>query len=77
MEAPEKIYRRREGNYIKYYDYKPAKIRYNEKEPTEYTRTDAFIEKAQNFFRHSHYLFNLDGMDLHNFIEDFKKVMKV
>ena len=45
-EAPEKIYRRLEGTYIKYYDYKPAKIRYNEKEPTEYIRTDTFIEKA-------------------------------
>lgn len=42
----------------------------------EYTRTDAFIEKAQSFFRQSHYLFRLDGMDLHNFIEDFRKYME-
>lgn len=45
-------------------------------EDIEYTRTDAFIEKAQSFFRQSHYLFCLDGMDLHNFIEDFKKYIE-
>lgn len=44
-EEPEKIYRRREGKYIKYYDYKPAKISYDEKEPTEYIRTDAIKAK--------------------------------
>ncbi len=69
MRAPEKIYRRLEGKYIKYYDYKPAKISYDEKEPTEYTRTDAFIEKAVSYIQ-QHWIWNT------KIIEDFKKYMK-
>ena len=42
----------------------------------EYVRKDVFIEKSHNFFRQSHYLFHLDGIDLYNFIEDFKKYME-
>ena len=45
-------------------------------EDVEYVSKDAFIEKAQNFFRQSHYLFNLDGMELKHFIDDFRKAMK-
>lgn len=67
--APEKIYRRLEGKYIKYYDYKPAKISYDEKEPTEYIRTDTFIEKACDFISSLRRLD--DGV-----IEDFKTYMK-
>lgn len=50
-EAPEKIYRRREGMYIKYSDYKPHTIHFNDPKPVEYTRTDAFIEKACEWLR--------------------------
>lgn len=42
----------------------------------EYTCTDIAIEKAQNFFRQSHHLFKLDGMELSAFIEEFRKYMK-
>ena len=82
--APEKIYRRREGKYIKYYDYKPAKISYDEKEPTEYTRTDAFIEKACEWIM-NHFSSEGFGSPLYykgflyrpeDIVEDFKKDMK-
>ena len=47
--APEKIYLHlTTGDCIlngKYYEYKPAKIRYDDK-IIEYTRTDAFINKV-------------------------------
>lgn len=42
----------------------------------EYTHTDVVIEKAQNFFRQSHHLFKLDGMELSAFIEEFRNYMK-
>lgn len=37
---------------------------------------NTLIEKAQNFFRTTHHLHKLDGMELKNFIEDFRKMMK-
>ena len=77
-EVPERIYRRLEGKYIKYYDYKPAKISYDEKEPTEYVRTDAFIEKAKKWFETQNKGFNPDGTyfcDMSDF-EDFVNYMK-
>ena len=85
MKPPEKIYRRLEGTYIKYYDYKPAKIRYNEKEPTEYIRANAFIEKAEKFFTEKFEVedynenIDIDGSPIFNygrFIDDFKNYMK-
>lgn len=55
-EAPEKIYlQQTTGSQILngiYYEYKPAKIRYDDK-ITEYTRTDAFIEKACEWLKES------------------------
>lgn len=34
------------------------------------------IEKACSFFRQSHHLYTLDGVELQHFIDDFRKVMK-
>lgn len=71
-EAPEKLYLSK--NIYSTFVYQTP----NPEDETEieYVRADVFIEKAQSFFRQSHYLFHLDGMDLHNFIEDFKKYVK-
>ena len=44
MKTPYKIYRKVEGKFIRYYDYKPAKTHYDEKEPDEYIRKDALLE---------------------------------
>ena len=76
MNAPEKVYRTttylnsERGNTV-WKNHPVAGA-----ENVEYVRKDVFIEKSQNFFHQSHYLFNLDGMELHNFIEDFRKAMK-
>ena len=52
MKAPNKIYRHQTTGNLRldsmYYEYKPAKIRYDDK-IIEYTRTDAFIEKAKKY----------------------------
>lgn len=48
--APEKIYRRRDGKFIRYSDYKPITIHFDDPKPVEYTRTDAFIEKALKWY---------------------------
>ena len=42
----------------------------------EYIRKDAFVDRACSFFRQSHYLYILDGVELKHFIDDFRKVMK-
>ena len=47
MKAPDKIYRRIEGKFIRYYSYKPAKTRYDEPNPDEYIRKDALLEWAR------------------------------
>lgn len=52
MNAPDKIYRHQTTGNLQlnsmYYEYKPAKIRYDDK-IIEYVRTDAFIEKAKKY----------------------------
>ena len=86
MKAPEKIYLQVCGD-CKDDDCKNCKFEDLEdnitwcrdeifKNDVEYTRTDVFIEKAQDFFRQSHHLFGLDGNELYHFIEDFRKYMK-
>lgn len=70
--APEKIYINDFGSELSY-DWH---IEHCCKSDIEYTRTDVFIEKAQDFFRQSHHLFGLDGNELYHFIEDFRKYMK-
>jgi hypothetical protein len=86
--APEKVYLHlTTGSHIlngKYYEYKPAKIRYNDN-IIEYIRKDAFIEKAFEFFGEHLWeyidvrnancdtLINIDGDKLK---EDFRKYMK-
>lgn len=71
METPKKLYLTEDNPLKEWYRTKQVGF-----DSIEYIRTDAFIEKAQSFFRQSHYLFNLDGIDLHNFIEDFKNYIK-
>ena len=50
MKAPDKIYRRIEGKFIRYYDHKPAKTRYDEPNPDEYIHKDVLLEWAQRFW---------------------------
>lgn len=72
MEAPEKVYLHlTTGSYLlngKYYECKPAKIRFDDK-IIDYTRTDAFIEKAVSYIQQN-WIWNT------KMIEDFKKYMK-
>lgn len=76
-EAPEKIYRRLEGKYIKYYDYKPAKISYDET-AVEYTRIDVFVDKAVEWLKsHSEndyveYHMGVTIIHKDKFIKDFR-----
>ncbi len=72
MKAPERLYLSK--NIYSTFVYQTPNP--EDETEVEYTSTDAFIEKAQSFFRQTHYLFRLDGMDLHNFIEEFKKYVK-
>ena len=84
-EAPEKIYlHQTTGNHIlsgKYYESKPAKIRYDDK-IIEYTRTDTFIEKAAKWLREN--INNYTVMSVYDevteikprIVHDFKKAMK-
>lgn len=71
-EAPERLYLSK--NIYSTFVYQTPDP--DDETQVEYFNTDTFIEKSQSFFRQSHYLFCLDGMDLHNFIEDFKKYVK-
>ena len=57
------------------FDYNDAMVTPLEGDTT-YVREDAFIEKAQDFFRQSHHLFGLDGNELYHFIEDFRRYME-
>jgi hypothetical protein len=68
MGSPEKLYLIQGNGLICYCR--------NNKDDIEYIRTDVAIEKTQNFFRQSHHLFKLDGMELSAFIEDFRKYIK-
>ena len=76
MEAPEKIYLQ-----------EPTKVRTEKKydNDVEYIRTDAFIEKAENFFTETfdvedyNDILDVDGspiFDYGRFIDDFKNYMK-
>ncbi len=87
MEAPKKVYLHlTTGSRLlngKYYEYKPAKIRFDDK-IIEYIRTDAFIKKACKFIS----LNVTDYIDVthkggiehlalqEKFIEGFKKYME-
>ena len=83
--APHKVYLHlTTGNRIlngKYYEHKPAKIRYDDK-IIEYTRTDTFIKKACKFIDER---FNFDDDTCHiegeviikdKVIDDFKNYLK-
>ena len=81
--APEKLYGCYKGNGNLFVDYRP----FPNEESIEYTRTDAFIEKAvkwlsanvDKYIWYSDYAENIGddtcGMN-DDFIEDFKKYMK-
>ena len=62
-EAPEKIYM----NWVNY----PL-----EEIQVEYTRTDAFIEKAEEYLYKQLNEGNMECGDIETFIEDFKNYMK-
>ena len=77
MEAPEKIYIDKEGFYDEYWLYDR-----HSKEDVEYTRTDAFIDKACSgiekllsgyIIRNFHFG---DSYNIDKLIEDFKTYMK-
>ena len=72
MEAPEKLYIL--FNHPHTVDYTKLNKRRNEEE-VEYTRTDAFIEKACKYFA-PYISDNSGGHERVRIIEDFKKVMK-
>ena len=42
----------------------------------EYTRTDAFIEKAKKWLYLQLNEINMEGEDMENFLKDFKSYMK-
>lgn len=73
--APEKIYVPTAGDELHYHMTCPN----NEfQESIEYTRTDAFIEKAKKWFEEHNEWFDLNGVrhcDIESF-EDFVKFMK-
>ena len=66
MEAPEKIYLVNDDLNIKREWYKTKQVGF---ETTEYTRTDAFFEKATSYI-HEHWNWNT------KMIEDFKNYVK-
>ena len=60
----------------KYYEYKPAKFRYDDK-IIEYARTDAFIESAVDYLSYHLDTSKIDVSYKFDFIEEFKKAMKI
>lgn len=70
MKAPEKIYL----NPIQ--DALTELLSTKVKGDIEYTRTDAFIEKAKNWLYLQLNEINMEGEDMVNFLKDFKKYMK-
>ena len=74
-EASDKIYRHQTTGNLRldsmYYECKPAKIRYDDK-IIEYTRTDAFIEKACKWLDSN--LTQVSSVKK-SIIEEFKKAM--
>ena len=83
MEAPEKIYLVNDDLNIKREWYKTKQVGF---ETTEYTRTDAFIDEAENYLNSQLYdwvnITNPDQRSCANiipkkdFIEDFRNYMK-
>ncbi len=80
-EAPEKIYVTKNmlGELRNGWDALPSEVFPN----IEYTRTDAFIEKACQFIKEHHHEFSFWnteecelGFSTQKFIEDFKNYMK-
>ena len=73
-EAPERVYCESDGldNIVKVHNIKWPD---DEAENIEYTRTDAFIEKAVKWLRNEIYTF--DPRDTEKMIENFKKAMKL
>lgn len=76
MKAPDKIYM---PNELLSEEWQ----RHIEGEDVEYTRTDAFIEKACEFIKEHHHEFSFWnteeyelGFSTQKFIEDFKKYME-
>lgn len=84
-EAPEKIYiPRLEGNETFVHEWSAIKFRkYFSREiaeNVEYTRTDAFIDKACEWLSKHAIKYYLDGrkfLGTDELVEDFKKAMKV
>ena len=73
-EAPEKL-------YIDFRDKAESAWRCAFTEKTkandiEYTRTDAFIEKAKKWLYLQLNEINMEGEDMENFLKDFRKYMK-
>ena len=71
MEAPEKLY----VHKSKYWGFMANEHNIT-KNGTEYTRTDAFIEKAKNWLYLQLNEINMEGEDMANFLKDFKKYME-
>lgn len=84
-EAPKKVYLHLTDGCSqlngKFHDYKPAKIRTNDK-IIEYTRTAAYRKKVERFMRKvNDYLYHCvseecEYVDTDKFIADFRKYMK-
>ena len=74
MEAPEKIYLFenpiRETPDERWLTHRSCE------EDIEYTRTDAFIEKAKKWLYLQLNEINMEGEDMGNFIKDFRNYMK-
>lgn len=73
-EAPEKIYLF-ENPITETPDDRWLSKRSDEND-IEYTRTDAFIEKAKNWLYLQLNEINMEGEDMANFLKDFKKYME-
>ena len=74
MEAPEKIYLVNDDLNLKREWYKTKQVGF---ETTEYTRTDAFIEKVEKYLQeHLIDYWSQSVTDESKFIEDFKKYME-
>lgn len=73
MEAPEKIYVKITHPISDKYT---EIIAFEHGDGVEYTRTDAFIEKAKNWLYLQLNEINMEGEDMANFLKDFKNYME-
>ena len=73
MEAPEKIYLVNDDLNIKREWYKTKQVGF---ETTEYTRTDAFIEKACEGLRKNSHNYADNSLGKEYLVNDFKNYMK-